>query len=556
MVAARQKPGKGGPSPALQDAMSRAPHLWRYVESLSLDMPAPDYYEEANKGLSSISERNLIYKINDELFVHMLTDPNDARDYYVSIEPTWGMDLSGVLQTLEPALLDYVDELEAAHNDEQKIAVLVSAADEVFADGPGRGGKKGFMGLGGSPRATANFTITPETLDAVKYLLIRDKIGLGVLEPLIRDPHIEDISCSGVGPIYLEHKIFKALKSNISFDQSVVLDEFVVRLSEKIKRPVTYRRPVSDATLPDGSRINIVYGSDVSMRGSNFTIRKFTAVPLSILDIIDSGGLSFEMAAYLSLVVSEGMNFFVSGETASGKTTLLNALSAFYRPEHKIVTIEDTPEVQIPHQNWTREVVKFGGDNGGGVTMFDLLKAALRQRPNEIVIGEIRGEEGLIAFQAMQTGHAVCATFHASTVEKLIQRLTGSPINVPKQYIDNLNIVCICSAVRLPNGKLGRRIMNINELVGYDNETDSFSFIEVYRWNAHNDTHEATGDMNSYILENIIAERRGIPPENKRAIYDEVHRRAILFERLLKAEKTNFYELYHAFSQAARQGLL
>jgi flagellar protein FlaI len=556
MVAARPGP-RTGPSPALQQAMELAPHLWRYIDGLPSELPVPDYYAEANKSLGSITDRNLIYRVNDEIFVHIRTDPEDARDYYIAIEPTWGMDLSGALSTLEPALLDYVDELEAAQTNDAKIAVLCAAADEVFGGIARATAKKGgLFSFGSRPRAVAGVTVTPDVLDAIKYLLIRDKIGLGLLEPLIRDPNIEDISCSGIGPIYLEHKIFKALKSNISFDENEVLDDFVVRLSEKIKRPVTYRRPVSDATLPDGSRINIVYGSDVSMRGSNFTIRKFTAVPLSILDIIASGGLSFEMAAYLSLMVSEGMNFFVSGETASGKTTLLNALTAFFRPEHKIVTIEDTPEVQIPHPNWTREVVKFGGDSGGGVTMFDLLKAALRQRPNEIIIGEIRGEEGAIAFQAMQTGHAVCATFHASTVEKLIQRLTGSPINVPKQYVDNLNIVCIASAVRLPDGKLGRRILSINELIGYDPQADAFSFIEVYRWNAHNDTHEATGDMNSYLLEHQIAERRGIPPDNKRAIYDEVQRRALLFERLLKAGKTNFYELYNAFSQASRQGLL
>jgi flagellar protein FlaI len=542
---------------ALQEAMAEAPHLWRYVQSLPPELGTPDYYPEANKSLGSIAQRNLIYRVNDDIFVHILSDPEDARDFYIAIEPTWGMDLSDALAAIEPALLDYVDELEAAHNDQQKIAVLVSAAEEVFGVA-GRSPRKtgGLFSRPAKPKTIAGLRATPEMVEAVKYLLVRDKIGLGLLEPLIHDPNIEDISCSGVGPIYLEHKIFKALKSNITFDEPEKLDEFVVRLSEKIKRPVTYRRPVADATLPDGSRINIVYGSDVSMRGSNFTIRKFTAVPLSILDIIESGGLSFEMAAYLSLMVSEGMNFFVSGETASGKTTLLNALTAFFRPEHKIVTIEDTPEVQIPHPNWTREVVKFGGDSGGGVTMFDLLKAALRQRPNEIIIGEIRGEEGAIAFQAMQTGHAVCATFHASSVEKLIQRLTGSPINVPKQYVDNLNVVCIASAVRLPNGKLGRRILSINELIGYDPSTDSFSFIEVYRWNAHNDTHEATGDMNSYLLEHKIAERRGIPPENKRAIYEEVQRRALLFERLLKAGKTNFYELYHAFSQATRQGLL
>jgi len=542
---------------ALQQAMAEAPHLWRYVQSLPPELGTPDYYPEANKSLGSIAQRNLIYRVNDDIFVHILSDPEDARDFYIAIEPTWGMDLSDALAAIEPALLDYVDELEAAHNDQQKIAVLVSAAEEVFGVA-GRSPRKtgGLFSRAAKPKTISGIRATPEMVEAVKYLLVRDKIGLGLLEPLIHDPNIEDISCSGVGPIYLEHKIFKALKSNITFDEPEKLDEFVVRLSEKIKRPVTYRRPVADATLPDGSRINIVYGSDVSMRGSNFTIRKFTAVPLSILDIIESGGLSFEMAAYLSLMVSEGMNFFVSGETASGKTTLLNALTAFFRPEHKIVTIEDTPEVQIPHPNWTREVVKFGGDSGGGVTMFDLLKAALRQRPNEIIIGEIRGEEGAIAFQAMQTGHAVCATFHASSVEKLIQRLTGSPINVPKQYVDNLNVVCIASAVRLPNGKLGRRILSINELIGYDPSTDSFSFIEVYRWNAHNDTHEATGDMNSYLLEHKIAERRGIPPENKRAIYEEVQRRALLFERLLKAGKTNFYELYHAFSQATRQGLL
>ena len=541
------------PAP-LQEQARRVPHLRRYLENAPFDkIGIPEYYPEATKSLGSIAKRNLIHGVSDQLFVHILEDPDDARDYYISIEPSMGTDLAHVLALLEPALLDFVDELEAAETDEQKKDVLTAAVEEVLGGSPR--GRRGFPFAGGG-RSAIGIKVSAEDIEAVKYLMVRDKIGLGVIEPLIQDPNIEDISCSGVGPVYLEHKIFKALKCNISFDDPAVLDEFVIRLSEKIKRPVTYRRPVSDATLPDGSRINIVYGTDVSMRGSNFTIRKFTAVPMSILDIIEGGGLSFEMAAYLSLMVSEGMNYFVAGETASGKTTLLNALTGFYKPEHKIVTIEDTPEVQVPHPNWTREVVKFSADGAGGVTMFDLLKAALRQRPNEIIIGEIRGEEGAIAFQAMQTGHAVAATFHASTVEKLIQRLTGSPINVPKQYIDNLNIVCIASAVRLPNGRLGRRILSINELVGYDSAADAFSFIEVYRWNAHNDTHEATGDMNSYLLEHRIAEKRGIPPDNKRAIYEEVQRRALLFEKLFKAGKTNFYELYQVFSQAHRQGLL
>ena len=331
----------------------------------------------------------------------------------------------------------------------------------------------------------------------------------------------------------------------------------MLRLAERIGKPVTYRNPIVDATLLDGSRINIVFGSDVSKQGSNFTIRKFTTTPLSIIDVSNSGGIDYMMAAYLSLMVAEGMNIFVSGETASGKTTLLNALAAFVPSSAKIVSIEDTPEFQVPHPNWIREVVRGSlSADDSSVTMFSLLKAALRQRPNLIVVGEIRGEEGAVAFQAMQTGHAVMATFHASSVEKLIQRLTGSPINVPKVYVDNLNIAVIASSVRLPDGRGGRRVLSINELVGYDKASDSFAFVEVFRWNSAKDVFEFTGNMNSYLLENVIAAKRGIPPEKKRLIYDELARRAALFERLAAQGKNNFYELYSIFAKAERDGLL
>jgi flagellar protein FlaI len=300
-----------------------------------------------------------------------------------------------------------------------------------------------------------------------------------------------------------------------------------------------------------------VYGSDVSKTGSNFTIRKFAVTPLSIIDIIQSGGVDYTMAAYLSLMVGEGMNVFVSGETASGKTTLLNALTLFVPSDAKIVSIEDTPELQVPHPNWIREVVRGSmSEQDSSVSMFSLLKAALRQRPNLIVVGEIRGEEGAVAFQAMQTGHAVMATFHASSVEKLIQRMTGNPINVPKAYVDNLNVAVIASAVRLPNGKLGRRILSINELVGYDPVSDSFAFVEVFRWNSAKDEFEFTGNMNSYLLENKIAPSRGLAASNKRAIYDELQRRAALLERLSEQGTTGFYDLYGVFAKAQREGLL
>ena len=207
----------------------------------------------------------------------------------------------------------------------------------------------------------------------------------------------------------------------------------MLKLAEKIKKPVTFRNPIVDATLPDGSRINIVYGGDVSKNGSNFTIRKFMGIPLSIIDIANSGALTWQMAGYLSLIVEVGAELLRLRRNGFREDDADERTDDFIPAHAKIVSIEDTPEVQVPHPNWTREVVRGNMSQGGGsVDMFSLLKAALRQRPNEIIIGEIRGEEGNIAFQAMMTGHAVCATFHASTVEKLIQRVTGPPISVPK----------------------------------------------------------------------------------------------------------------------------
>jgi flagellar protein FlaI len=250
------------------------------------------------------------------------------------------------------------------------------------------------------------------------------------------------------------------------------------------------------------------------------------------------------------------MNFFVSGETASGKTTLMNALMTFIPPSAKIVSIEDTPEVQVPHPNWTREVVRGQmSAQGGSVDMFSLLKAALRQRPNMIIIGEIRGEEGNIAFQAMMTGHAVSATFHAATVEKLIQRVTGAPISVPRTYVENLNVVVICSAVRLPSGKIGRRILSISEIIGYDPVQGSFSFVEVFRWDPVKDEFEFVGFNNSYLLEQRIAPSRGLSEKKRRMIYKEVDRRGALLQKLGESGVSNFYELFKLLSKAQKQGL-
>jgi len=541
-------------SPELRDEAESKPYLWDYLHAFPVEeLGVPSFYEHLPASLRKERNPNVIYPLDEDVFAHVYGDPQDSRNYYVVIDPGIGEDFSELLHMLEEHLVEIVEALNGVESSEDRIALLHKVIDELFsANGPRR---KGFWPFA---QRKPQISVTSEQIQGLKYLVVRDKEGMGIIEPLLRDPNIEDISCSGVGVLYVEHKIFGSLKTSIGFADEEDLESYVIGLSEKIGRPVTFREPIIDATLKDGSRINIVFGSDISKRGSNFTIRRFASTPMSLLDLIDTGSLNYEIAAYLSLVIGEGMNVFIAGETASGKTTLLNAVTALIKPSAKIVSIEDTPELQVPHPNWTREVVRGGSnaERSATVTMFDLLKAALRQRPDEIMIGEIRGEEGAIAFQAMQTGHACMATFHAASVEKLIQRLTGNPINVPKTYIDNLNVVVIQSAVRLPDGRPARRIMSVNEIVGYDSGSGTFSFIEVFRWNPAEDRFEFPGFMNTYLLEYKIAPKRGIPPAQKRRIYGELTRRANIFQRLHEKGVRDFHEFYRILAKANKEGLL
>ena len=542
------------PTP-LQEQSREKPHLWSYLHELPIEeLGVPEYAATLTDEHKNLENPNLVYPAGEGIFIHIMPDDNDARDFYIAIEPNRVPDLDRLLEEVDARLVDYVDALQDADDPEQRTQVLIELVNEICeVNGQNARGFKNIF----KKRKNGKIPVTIKEIEGLRYMVVREKLGMGPLQPLIIDPYIEDVSCSGVGQLFVEHKVFGGLKASVSFATSEELDRFVIRLSEKIGRPVTFREPIVDAVLPDGSRVNIVFGGDVSKRGSNFTIRKFSETPMSILDLIGFGSLNYEMGAYLSFMMREGMNLFVSGETASGKTTLLNAITTFVNPNAKIVTIEDTPEVQVPHPNWTREVVRGSTKNESGstVSMMDLLRAALRQRPDQIIIGEIRGEEGAIAFQAMQTGHACMATFHASSVEKLIQRITGNPINVPRTYIDTLNVVVICSQMALPSGRPVRRLISINEIVSYDPNTDSFSFVEVFRWDPYTDTHEFVGFNNSYLLEQIIAPKRGISPNNRRRIYGELQQRSDVLKKLHQTEHTGFYDFYGVLSKAYREGL-
>ena len=569
-------------SEELQEVCKENPHLLQYLRMLPEDkLDIPQYYEKVTRALKGTKDPNLIYNVGGGVFVHILANPEDIRDYYVAVEPSLIDAQDNTLDEIELKLADYVEELEGVADSAKRLEIIMNIVDRiVHIDGHNphvqatpakkeeekgtknekadskKDTKKKASPAKAKGGSKGKIHVTKLQYNGLRYLLRRKLEGMGVLDPMILDPNIEDISCSGLGNIFVEHKVFGGLRASIGFETNEALDKFVIELAEGIQHPVTFREPVVDATLPDGSRINIVYGTDVSKRGSNFTIRKFSDTPLSILELIQFGALSFDMAAYLSIILQEGMNVWVSGETASGKTTLLNALTTFIPPEAKIVSIEDTPEVQVPHHNWIRGCTR-GSDKEGDsseVSMFDLLKAALRQRPNLIIVGEIRGVEGAIAFQAMQTGHACMSTFHAASVSKLIQRVTGNPINVPKTYVDNLNVVVICQQVRLANGSLARRLTSVNEIVSYDSVADSFSFIETFSWNPLDDSFLFRGFQNSYLLENKIAPRRGLPEEKRRQIYKLLKQRSDILKRMSEQGKTNFYDVYAIISKAYRDG--
>ena len=572
-----------------RDYVKASPHLLEYLHILPVNtVGIPLFLSELKRDLKSMDNPNIIYPVNETTFIHIFPDPDDVRNWYIPIEPSFLHSVKEVLPVIEERLIDMIDVLDEEPVTEQaRIEVLKNFIQQlVYVRQPGEvidesllaGGTakdwknriKTFLtsdiGAPAKPQtsgrpglADGRIILTQQEYRALEYMIVRDKIEMGTLKPFLSDRYIEDITCDGVGPIFIEHKIFRGLKSVVGFRDSKELDNFVIKLAERIKQPLTYRNPIVDSTLPDGSRINIVYGTEISKHGSNFTIRKVNEVPLSILQIIESGTCNYMMAAYLWICLEYGMSMFVSGETASGKTTTLNALTTFIPPENKIVTIEDTPELTVPHRNWTREVAKAKGKGegeGSEVTMFDLLKSALRQRPNQILVGEIRGVEGSVAFSAMQTGHPVMSTFHAASVEKLIQRLCGDPISIPKTYVDNLNLVIIQSAVKLPQGGTVRRMLSINELVGYDPETQGFSFMAAFVWDPATDTFTFTGKGSSYLLESKVATVLGIPENRRAEIYDELDKRARILERLHKAGYTQFWDLFHMTTKIKKQGLL
>jgi flagellar protein FlaI len=362
------------------------------------------------------------------------------------------------------------------------------------------------------------------------YYLFRDFLGFGPIDAVLNDPYVEDIHCDGYDiPIYLNHKKYGNIATDIRFSEEE-LDKYVQALVQMSGKHVSHGNPIIDATLPDGSRLQATYGVEVTPRGSSFTIRKFTEEPLTPVDLIRFGTYTAEQLAYFWLVVEHKLNLMVVGETAAGKTTTLNAILMFLPPEAKVVSIEDTREIALKHENWiagvTREAVT--GDERE-ISMYDLLRAALRQRPDYIVVGEVRGKEAQTLFQAMSTGHAAYATLHAGDIHQTIYRLETEPLNVPRSLIQFLDVISI-QTQWTREGIRKRRVKNVYEILGIDPNDKNLLINEVYRWNPYTDEHYPINPLKKLEKISII---RG---EDVGQTMEELNRRAEFLEFLNKLD--------------------
>ena len=535
----------------LASVMAAHPHVADWVRDFEAQHGSrPIYYGELDRGAKKERPYNLIYITKEPIFVHIYEPPEDDQQsggeiLWFGLEPQLTDSEEYIRRELIETLLQEAPTAPSFTTDNEFENILGQMIErytvlDTELSGTVRRQGKLWQLVGLDDR---RLTVTQNQRERLRYVVIRDLIRNGPLEPLLSDEMLEDIHSVGLKHIHMDHKIFGMVTSNIRFRDRDLLSRFLRAMSERIGRPVSDNKPIIDGALLDGSRINIIFSDDVSMLGPSFTIRKFAEETISITQLIQWGTISAQVAAYIWICLEYGMSVLVSGETASGKTTTLNAILPFIDHNVKIYSAEDTPEVKVRHKLWQRLVTRSSKNEESRVEMFDLLKAALRSRPRYIIIGEIRGVEGATAFQAMQTGHPVIATFHASSIVKMIQRFTGDPINVPMRFFDNLNFAIFQEVVEDPNGGgIARRVTGIDEVIGYNKHSDGVLTRGMFEWDPIKDKHYFRGMFQSHLLENKIAAVAGF--SNKRDIYDEMLKRAATLQIMVDRDLTHYDDVF------------
>jgi flagellar protein FlaI len=451
-----------------------------------------------------------VYPIQEPyVYAAIIRDPETQQVRYTVIEPTLADEETALLQEIKGILMDEVDvNLKDIGTRDKAAEYLKTKVQEVISN--------------------YKLKIDKEAIDKLTYYIVRDFVHYGKIDPVMKDSMVEDISADGVGiPVYVWHREYESLPTNITFVDEGELNSFILRLAYITGKNISIAAPLLDASLPDGSRVQLTYGHTVTRRGSTFTIRRFRADPLTISDLIGFNTLSSEMAAYFWYAIENRASVLVAGGVASGKTTMLNCLSMFIKPEMKVVSVEDTAELNLPHENWIPSIVRTGfrnEDKGpGAITLFDLLKAAVRQRPDFIIVGEVRGEEAYTLFQAMATGHLGMSTIHAESVDSVLNRLQSEPMNIPKPLLAMIDVVTIQTRTEI-DGKPARRTMTVTEIESLSSTTRNLTTCPVFGWNPRSDEFLFKG--RSYLLEKHM-EKTGLDEDEVRT---ELNRRRAVLE--------------------------
>lgn len=457
--------------------------------------------------------------ISPYVSVHIFWDAKENELVYNIEEPILSENQRILLRQIEEAMIEIIN-----------IDVIVEKNPEAMINYINKTSKIIINELG--------LEMNEEDYKKIFYYLYRNFVGLNEIEPLIRDYFIEDIECNGAGtPIYIIHRAYKNIRTNIAFPAIDHLASFVEKLAQRCGKYISYASPIIDGTLPDGSRVNATYSSEITSRGPTFTIRKFTKIPWTPTQMISFRTMSPEMLAYLWILIQYRSNIIIAGGTASGKTTLLNAISFFIPPEARVVSIEDTRELSLSRENWLPSVSRtsVGVGSVGEVSLFNLLRASFRQAPDYVIVGEVRGEEASVLFQGMASGHSSLSTIHADSVDTLIKRLETPPINLSPTLINTIDAVAIMTHAIVDKQET-RKLREVVEIINVT--PDGIAITNTpFTWNARDDLFYFK--KSSHVFEKI-SQRFGFSiPELER----EFKLRTLLLNELARRKIYGFKEV-------------
>jgi flagellar protein FlaI len=476
--------------------------------------PLVDLSFQPTPGIEEIE----VYPVNEPYaYIRIIYDHATHEYTYQVLEPLLTEPEKELLKELKERLFDTLDINTKDLSKEDARLRLRTSADNIIRD--------------------YGIKVSPLQREKIMYNMYKDFLGDGLIDAIMHDKYIEDISCDGVNSqIFAYHASYESMKTTLSYNSAEVLDSFVTKLAQRAGKYISIAEPILDGTMGDGSRIQMTLGQEVTAHGSTFTIRKFKDEPITPTDLIEWKTFAPLSIAYIWLAVENGKSMLFAGGTASGKTTSLNAIALFIPPMAKIVTLEDTREVKLPHPNWIPSVTRdsFDAAGRGEINMYELLRAAMRQRPEYIIVGEVRGKEAQTLFQAMSTGHITYSTIHADSVSSVVHRIENPPLDVPRNMLSALDIVCIQVQARV-GGKRIRRSKQIVEILDIDPRTNELITNEVFKWRSATDEISYSGK--SYILEEIM-EAKGWSDNRMR---EELKRRQEVLE-WMRIKKIRHYK--------------